>query len=367
MAATGDMANARRRGGATDRRPLVLAQLLLLSLALAGCGQGSGEKPAEADIAPVSLHRVGNQQSETAIEATGTVRLRRETPLAFVSDGRLRSVQVREGDMVRGGQVLADLDRTAIDAASISADARARQAAAELARQKELLRQGWVAKARVESAEAAARAADADRSAARFSQRFATITAPAGGVVLARLAEPGQTLAAGTPVVILGEFGSGFVLRVPMAAGDMAGLSRGETAAVSFRDGAAPAMSARIIEIAGRADPRTGTFQVEFGLPAHPALRSGLIADVSMPRRGSGGPVVIPSTAVFAARADEGFVWRYDQASRKITARLVQLGKVTRDGVEVREGLARGDLIVGAGVDRLIEGQRVKPVQTTAA
>jgi RND family efflux transporter MFP subunit len=366
MAAAG-IGNERLSGRAAQQRRAAPLVLMLALIVTAGCGPGKEEAAAEAEIAPVSLHRVGLQQAETSIEATGTVRLRRETPLAFVNDGRVRSVQVREGDMVRSGQVLADLDRTAIDAASVSADARARQAAAELQRQKQLLREGWVAKARVESAEAAARAADADRSAARFSQRFATITAPAGGVVLARLAEPGQTLSAGTPVILLGEFGSGFVLRVPMAAGDMAGLSRGESAAVSFRDGAAPPLSARIIEIAGRADPRTGTFQVEFGLPAHPSLRSGLIADVNLPRRNAAGPVVIPATAVFAARADEGFVWRYDQPSRKVAARLVELGKVTREGVEVRAGLARGDLIVAAGVDRLIEGQRVKPVQTTAA
>lgn len=345
------------------------ARLLMVAVAgalVVACGNDATPGAEAVAALPVSLHRVGAQQSETAIEATGTVRLRRETPLAFVNDGRVQRVMVREGDVVRAGQLLADLDRTAIDAASVSADARARQAAAELARQKELLRQGWVAKARVESAEAAARAADADRSAARFSQRFATIAAPTAGVVLARLAEPGQTLSAGTPVVILGEFGSGFVLRAPMAAGDMAGLARGEAATVSFRDGAAPPMAARVIEIAGRADPRTGTFQVEFGLPADPALRSGLIADVRMPRRGSAGPLVIPATAVFAARADEGFVWRFDRASGKVGARMVQLGKVTPDGVEVREGLARGDFIVAAGVDRLVEGQRVKPVQTAA-
>jgi multidrug efflux pump subunit AcrA (membrane-fusion protein) len=91
--------------------------------------------------------------------------------------------------------------------------------------------------------------------------------------VLARLAEPGQTVAAGTPVILLGEFSSGFVLRVPLSAADAAGLQRGVSANVVFRDGAAPPMAARVIEIAGRADPRTGTFQVEFALP--PTRRCG--------------------------------------------------------------------------------------------
>jgi len=265
---------------------------------------------------------------------------------------------------VAAGERLASLDRTAIDAAAMAADSRAAQAAAELSRQRTLLRQGWVSTARVESAEAAARAAEADRTAARFTQRLASILAPADGIVLARLAEPGQTLAAGTPVILLGEFASGFVLRVPLSAADVAGLERGVSATVFFPDGAASPMAARIIEIAGHADPHTGTFQVEFSLPDDGALRSCLIANVQLPRRRSSGPLMVPVSALFAARADEGFVWRFDPASRKVVAAMVTIGAITNRGVEVQFGLVRGDLVVAAGVDRLIEGQRVQPVQT---
>jgi multidrug efflux pump subunit AcrA (membrane-fusion protein) len=123
-------------------------------------------------------------------------------------------------------------------------------------------------------------------------------------------------------------------------------------------------MKGRIIEIAGRADPGTGTFQVELALPAHPALRSGLIADVALPDSSPAARHSIPATALFGARADEGFVWVMDPKTRKVRARLVQIGRVTPDGVELVSGLARGEQIVAAGVDRLIEGAAVTPVQT---
>jgi membrane fusion protein (multidrug efflux system) len=309
---------------------------------------------------------VGEAQLSTGSTAAGTVRLRRETPLAFISDGRVRAITVREGDVVPAGRLLATLDRTAIDAQVQSAGTRVRQADAELRRQRQLNAQGWVAKARVESAEAAAETARAELSGARFTQRFATIVAPTAGVILTRAAEPGQTLQAGTPVVVLGEFASGFVVRVPLAAGRVSGLATGQEAKVTFRDGAAPPMAGRIIEIAGRADPGTGTFQVELALPAAPALRSGLIADVALPEAGTAGRVAIPATALFGARADEGFVWVMDPKTRKVQARLVQIGRVTPDGVELVSGLARGERIVSAGVDRLTEGTVVKPVQTNA-
>jgi len=177
-------------------------------LLLASCSPSRDEPRGNAvtgsAAAPVVLHRVG-AAADGAVHATGTVRLRRETPLAFLAGGRVQSVLVREGDRVAAGQLLASLDRTAIDAAAAAADSRAGQAMAELDRQRALLQQGWVSKARVEAAEAAARAAEADRTAARFEQRFAVIAAPADGIVLGRLAEPGQTLAAAAPVILLGE------------------------------------------------------------------------------------------------------------------------------------------------------------------
>lgn len=335
------------------------------ALVLVACSDAPAAAPA-ADIAPATLHRVGDASLASGSIATGTVRLRRETPLAFLSDGRVRSITVREGDLVRGGQLLATLDRTAIDAQVQSAGMRLQQADAELRRQRQLNAQGWVAKARVESAEAAAETARADLSGARFTQRFATIAAPTAGVILTRAAEPGQTLQGGTPVVVLGEFSSGFVVRVPLPAGRVAGLARGQSAQVTFRDGAAPPMAGRIIEIAGRADPGTGTFQVELALPENPALRSGLIADVAFPDAALAGRLAIPATALFGARADEGFVWVVDPKTRKARARMVQIGRVTADGVELVSGLARGEQIIAAGVDRFTEGAEVKPVQTRA-
>ena len=355
------------RAAGTIRLPFLavtrLAGALLAGIALAGCAPDPAPPPAETAL-PVSLHRVGDSEFGASRHATGTVRLRRETPLAFLSDGRVQTISVREGDLVQGGQLLATLDPTAIDAAATAADARARQASAELQRQRELHQRGWVSKARVESAEAAAEAARADRSSTKFSQRFARIIAPTGGVILARSAEPGQAVAAGAPILVLGDFASGFVLRVPMAAGQAAGLAVGQTANVRFRDSAAPAMAARVIEVAGRADPATGTFRVEFSLPANSALRSGLIADVELPPAAGQSRLLIPSTALFSARADEGFVWRYDPATRLAKPQMVRLGQVSGEGIEVRSGLARGDLIVSSGVDRLTAGQKLQPVAT---
>lgn len=217
-----------------EKRVLLPCAAVVLLVLAGGCKRAS---PPEAGTGPVPvvLHQAGADSQAQVQRASGTVRLRQETPLAFLADGRLLSVAVRPGEAVKAGQLLATLDQTAIDAAAAAADARASQASAELRRQERLFDAGWVAKARVETASAVAQAARSDLSAARFRQKFSRIVAPVSGVILSRLGEPGQMVAAGSPVLVLGEFSSGFVLRAPMPAAMVSRLRPGAVASVQFR------------------------------------------------------------------------------------------------------------------------------------
>lgn len=356
VGARGD--EGRRRGNA------VVAAATLFLLAACSAPEADPQDPGrDAPATSVQLIEVGARRTEGLIRAAGTVRIRRETPLAFWTAGVIARLDPREGDRVRAGAVLAALDTRTIDAEVSAARADLARARAERDRQRRLFAQGWVAQARVDAAEAAMGAAAAALERALFAQNNSRIRAPADGVILERRAEPGQTVAAGVPVLTLGEARSGLVMRVPLPASDVAGVRVGMPVEVSFPAEVAPGMAGRIIEIGGRADERTGTFLVEVSLPTHPSLRSGLIGEVRIARNapdGPAAPLVVPATALFAARAGEAFVWRFNPASATVEAVLVRLGEVGADGVVVEGGLAAGDRIVRTGVDRLTEGARVR-------
>lgn len=349
-------------GKAGGRRPLGATLVLLLGACSAGSDEAAGqarEQPATA----VQLFEVGGGVAAPEIRAAGTVRLRQETQLSFWTAGVIARLDPHEGDRVRAGSLLALLDTRTIDAEVAAARADLARARAERDRQRKLLAEGWVAQARVDAAEAAAGAAAAALERALFAQKNSRIVAPADGVILARRAEPGQTVAAGEAVLVLGEARSGHVMRVPLTAAEVAGLEVGTPVDVRFPSGEAPAMAGRVIEIAGRADERTGTFQLEVALPAHPALRSGLIGRVAIARPQPGAtpaPLVVPATSLFAARAGEAFVWRLDPANGRVKATLVRIGEVGPGGVVIENGLAAGDRIVRTGVDRLTDGARVR-------
>ncbi len=345
---------------------------LIVTMLLAGCG-GAKAPPPPAVEPPqvVALATVEPAAGNRTLLVSGTVRLKRETPLAFNTPGRIAAITVREGDNVARGQLLARLDPTSLAAASTSASAEAVRAAADYRRLQGLYEKGWVTAPRVEQARATAAAARARVAQAGFDVGLATLSAPSAGVVLRRPAEPGQIVTPGQAVLVIGELASGYVLRLPLPDGDLADIARGQLASVTIPALGEQPLAATVSEIGARGDDATGTFRVELALPPRPGLRSGLIGTARLRFGGVATPgaaanVSVPATAIFAARADEGFVYVHNAASGRVRRRLVSLGRIDDRAVIVTGGLQAGERVVVSGADRLRDGLAVTVARNAA-
>ena len=346
-----------------ERSAALLAPALLALLAVAGCSkEAPPAKPAAAAALAVRLATVQPADGQDVLQASGTVRLKRETPLSFNTGGRIAAINVKEGDPVARGQLLARLDVTALDAGVESARAEVVRAEADLTRTQALFDKGWVTAARLDSARAAAAAARARLRQTGFDLGLAVLRAPTGGVVLARPAEPGQIVAPGQAVLSIGEYASGHVLRVPLADVDAARLRVGQPASVALPALGGAALPARVSEIGARGDDATGAFRIELALPDDPRLRSGLIgaAKITLASRAApaGGDMAVPTTAVFAVRADEGFVWVHDGQGH-VRLRQVAVGAVGDAQVRITAGLKPGEQVATTAVDRLRDGAAI--------
>ncbi len=318
---------------------------------LASCGGGSAPPPPPPPAQAVQVAPVAPASASAVLAITGTVRLKREVPLAFNTGGRIANIAVQEGDVVQRGQVLARLDPTSLAAARASAAADLERFDADVRRNEALFKQGWVTAPRVEQARATAAAARARLAQTGFDLGLSRLVSPGPGVILARPAEPGQIVNPGQQVLLLGEAQSGLVLRLPVADRDAARLRRGQVAEVVLPALPGPALTGIISEIGARGDDGSGTFRVEVKLPADPRLKSGLIGTARLALAGVAGPLKVPTTAVFAARADEGFV--YVLADGRARQRLVGLGPVDDAGTIITRGLSAGEQVITTGIDRL--------------
>ncbi len=335
---------------------------LLPALLLIGCSAEPAAPPPVVDEAPqvVSVTAVGMAGDGGSLVVPGTVRLKRETQLGFNSAGRIAAILVREGDRVARGQLLARLDPTSLSAAVASARAEAIRADADYKRLLALFDKGWVTAPRVEQARATAAAAHARVDQTGFDAGLAVVRAPAAGIVLRRPAEPGQMMAPGQTVLTVGDLASGYVLQLPLADADLARLLPGQRAAVSLAALGPAMIAAPVSEVGARGDDGTGTFRVELALPAIPGLRSGMIGSARLQLRPAGdAALAVPATAIFQARADEGFVYVLDGATGRVRRRLVSLGRVDDRQVTITAGLKAGERVVVSGPDRLRDGVRV--------
>jgi RND family efflux transporter MFP subunit len=333
---------------------------------IAGCSGGKPvAKTATDDIIPVQVVSVQRSSAIRMISAVGTVRYRRETPLGFTTAGKVARVRFEEGDFVKRGALLAALDTTSVGADLNVARAERDRAQSEYGRLASLYKDGWITKARFESADAALKSADARLSQAGFASGTAQLYAPSSGVVLVRSAQPGQIVAAGSPALILGEADAGFVFRVPVIDKDATKLRVGMTANIIIDSLGTTPVSGTISEIDGRANEATGAFTIQFAIAPRVKLRSGQIGTVNIAMPASeDGSLQIPSSALFGVRTGEGLVYVVDAKTNRVETRNVTIERIMDTSVVVSGGLVPGDVIVISGTEKLRTGSRVKAVAT---
>lgn len=346
---------------ASGSRAKRLCWLLFLVIP-AGCNEG-GRRSSKQEPPVARVLKVTSESEADAISAPGVVSFRHEVPLGFITAGRIGSVLVEEGDRVRAGQLLASLD-AAPDLAARDASAAERiRAEAAYQRSAALKVNGWVTQAAVDGAVAALRTARANERSTSFRLLHSRIYASGPGVVLTRSAEPGQVAEAGRPVLVLGEEGAGYVLRVALSDRRAAMVTPGASAQVIVDALGSVILSGQVVEIGAAADAATGTFQLKIAIPPESRLRAGQVGTASITTsRHPDQRIAIPPSAIFSARAGVGFVHLVDIRSGRISNRRVLLGEIAGDhAVPVVSGLRPGDWVVVSNTRPLGDGDVIRP------
>lgn len=364
-------------------RPPAAALLPLLAIAaLAGCRAEANrtEAPPPPPVRPVQVAEVSFAPLAESRAWTGVVRARREADLGFRAGGRIVERLADVGATVAAGQPLARLDPAdlvlslrAAEAELASAEAQARQAAADAGRSATLRAAGHVSAAFDDGRQAAARstaeraaAARAQLALARNRLDYAVLRAPTDGVVTALLAEAGQVVAEGQPVLRLANPAEReLVVQVPETA--IAGLAPGAPAEAGFwsRPGAAP-VPVRLRELAPQAEGALRTYAARFALPAKAPgwMALGMTGTVRV--AGANAAAAPVATLPLSALHDRGagpMVWKVEGTRiAAVPVEVVSLGEAT--ATLRAPALAPGDKVVSLGPQLLDPGMSVRVVQT---
>jgi RND family efflux transporter MFP subunit len=339
---------------------------------LAACGDHAASATAKPER-PVQVQRVAFENENATREFVGVVRARYETDLGFRVAGKIVSRVVNVGDRVQIGDVVARLDPQDLKLQFESAEAEfaaatssLQQAASDLERYTTLKTGGWASiadfdrkKAAKDEAEGRLERAKRSLDLAHNQLDYSDLRADADGVITATLAEPGQVVAIGQPVVRLAHRGvKEAVVALPETWLTEAQNSK---ATVQLWSGPGRNFTARLRELSPQADAATRTYAARFTIDnPDDSVALGMTVTVTLSHSANVSVAKVPLGAILN-RGTGPSVYVVD-TSGALELRPVKVAAFTEDTALVTSGVSNGDRIVRLGVQKLDAGERVRAV-----
>lgn len=335
---------------------------------LAGCGE---KTPPPEIVRPVVTTTVEKPLPTIERTFSGIAQGEVDSSLSFRVGGEIRSLPARIGLRVSEGDDIARLDPTDYEiqleqARAVLAQARAQfvKADADYTRTKALYENDSVSKSALDASQAGYDSAKAqmDASEKQMNQAeqqlaYTVLRAPQDGTIgevpveINQVVQPGQivaTLVSEDKIEI--EIGIPETLIARIKVGDRAILKFDSIDGEEF-----PAVVSKVgIDVAA-----TSTYPVQLSMTGQDSrIRPGMVgeATVIFERPPSERLITVPPAAV-AGRLDERYVWVYQ--SGNVTKRTVTVGNLNSNGLQIKDGVSPGEVIVTRGVHRLEEGMKV--------
>ena len=377
--------------------------LIVVGMIAAGCGGGMENTPQKAEVVQgLRVQKMQLQNVANELEAPGSVIAQSTAQVGARTMGTVLPVAAREGDNVKRGQVLAQLDerelsahRSAAQAASRGASAgvvqatkavAAAQALADvmkktydrynyLKEQKSVSPQEFdevaakqeaaqanleQAKATLSQSEAGVAQAESEARAAESVASYARVVAPFDGRVIRRSVEPGSLVSPGMSLFVV-EDTSRYQLEATLPAEALAAVKKNTLARVQLDGLPEKSLTGKVAEIEAGADPTSHTLKARVDLPKESGVQSGMFGRAYF-AQGEKRALVLPSEALVSRGQLRG-IYVVDDTGL-IHWRVLTLGKSTGNGVEVLSGLNDGELVVLNPGSQELDGKKAATAST---
>ncbi|MFK7770515.1 MAG: efflux RND transporter periplasmic adaptor subunit [Saprospiraceae bacterium] len=357
---------------------------------LTACGEEK-KSVVEETIRPVKFGKVmmsGDALSETF---SGSAQSSKESKVSFKVSGTLTRLNVKVGDMVRKGQLLAKIDQTDYSvqyqqsvANNKTSETQIQSAKSQLINSKatyqrieKLYENNSVsisefeqAKSALELAEASYNASIAQANAsekqvesAQNQVRYSNLIAPFSGVITAVMVEENELVGSGTPIATISAMNNPEI-SVGIPEIFISKIKKNQRVDIVFSSMSNQTFSGKVYEVAfSSLGGSTYPVTVRIDKPTQD-IRPGMVADVHF-SFSNGKAEVQKMVAPIAAVGEDSnghfvFGLTKEGANYLVKKKQIQIGKLTTAGFEIKSGLANGELVATAGLNTLLDGMKVR-------
>ena len=305
---------------------------------------------------PVSVVAALKQKLASNISLAGTINASNDVNVVSETQGSVRQVHLKVGDVVKAGTVLVEVEdhipRSNLSTAEISHQ----KAKRDFERSETLFQENSISRAQLDAGRLAMQAAENQLEIAQRQLENTKIKTPITGTVNARLVDVGTMVQPGMPVANIVDITT-LKVRVNVSEQEAFRLKTGDPVDISTDVYPGQKFQARVDNIASKSD-EAHTYPVEIKLvnSARFPLRAGMFCRIAFTSITATNALAIPRVAlVGSVKNAEVFVVRNGIAYLQ----QIVVGKQTNEYLEVLNGLSEGDTVVTSGQNNLVDKTRV--------
>ncbi len=322
--------------------------LFLTLITLTGCQPATKKSPEVDNRIRIRVSPVQYREYKIPVITTGLLGTTTQVKLSFKTGGIIKQINVKEGESVSRGEVLAVLDLSEVKARVSQARIGFEKAGRDLKRAENLYRDSVATLEQYQNANSAFEVAKSQKQIAEFNLVHSQIKAPSAGKIQKILVESNEMIAPGYPAILFASTENDWVVRSMLTDKDIVKLSLGDSGRVTMDAFPGIEFLSEVSELGPVADPVTGTYEAELDIrEALPQFRTGFISRVRIYPTEISRSLVVPLESLLDASDRSASVFTYrDGKTRK---RNISIGPILDDYVVVQKGLEEGEMIVTDG------------------
>lgn len=333
--------------------------LVIIPIFLLSCKNRDTTSLQQDKIVPVKAARVYEETLFFPIRSSGRLSVKSEQKLGFRTGGIIRHIYVQNGQAVYKGQLLAVLNLSEIQGQVNIASEAFEKANRDFIRAENLYKDSVATLETYQDARTALDIAKSNLEVAKFNLRYSRIEAPSDGKILKILLEENEMTAPGYPVILFGSTKEKWVVRTNVSDKDMISVTIGDSANVSLDPYPGLIFPGIVSEIAGMADPYTGTYEIETEIlnTKNRQMAAGLIARLEIIPSKAVKLLAIPADALFNSVENSGYVYRITDTG--LVSQKVFIEHIENEYIYVRSDMQPGDLVVTEGINYINEHTKI--------
>jgi len=332
-------------------------------LFFAGCKSKETRLPDSNTAAiAVKTEEVHATTIANEVSASGNIEGFTTVKLGFLVGGKINFVSNHEGEKISQGQLIASLEPTNYSIAKGLADVQVNTTSDEFNRLKILHDRSSLSQSDFTKISFSLQQARLQQQLQQKNLSDTRLYSPISGVLLKRQAEPGEIVGVGMPLFVVADIRKVKVLAY-IPEGELHGIKNGQTANVSISS-LDKIFAGKIIEVGSAADAtsRAFTIKIEIENPGM-VIRPGMIADANIVTNDKKQVILLPAECIQHDLANQSFVFVIDKAQNKAFKRIVSLGNMVNNKIEVISGLSDEEVVVTSGQKSLSEGSLVSIIK----